>query len=184
MSDSDFLRQRKCSKPDRRSAVQSVRDDDDRFELSSFASSDGGKLANRRRNEYVDADKFLSDHRVTKCNSLFTILQSVLQTQSKKSFSYQIGVATIFIVSTFVTVLLSATSLSSIIFFQMGQSSSSDIDIILLSQSSPDTLINLNTNPYAVNPFKAAQALQQQIFVDETRNASGAAAAEGAQQPP
>ena len=68
-------------------------------------------------NEYIRAEKH---HEVTKCNQLLTILQSVYQTQAKKNYSYRIGVATIFLVSAFVTVMLSVTSLTSTIFLGMG----------------------------------------------------------------
>ena len=100
-----------------------------------------------------DEDEFLRANKVTKRNSLMTILQSVYQTQAKKKFSYQIGVATIFMVSAFVTVLLVSSSLTSITFFQMGQTMASDIDYIMTSMQPFEAQINLNQNPYAVNPF-------------------------------
>ena len=82
-----------------------------------------------------------------------TILQSVNQTQMKNKFSYNIGVATIFLVSTFVTVLLSATSLTSIIFVQMGQSVGSDVDIIMTGGPAFEHSVSMNYNPYAVDRF-------------------------------
>ena len=57
----------------------------------------------------------------------------VWSTQAKKNFSFKIGVATIFLVSSFVTVVLSVAYLQQIVFFQMGQISGSDIDIIMTS---------------------------------------------------
>ena len=67
--------------------------------------------------------------------------------------------ATIFFVSSFVTVLLSVSSLTNIIFFQMGQQTGSDIDIIVTAKASFDTMVNLNQNPYAQNPFAADHEL-------------------------
>ena len=83
-----------------------------------------------------------------------TSVGSVWSTQTKNEFSYKIGVATIFLVSSFVTVMLSVTSLTNIIFFQMGQQVGSDVDIILMAKNSFEPMLNLNKNPYAQNPFK------------------------------
>ena len=54
--------------------------------------------------------------------------------------------------------MLSATSLTSIIFFQMGQQAWSDVDIIMTPVSSFDTLVNLNENQYNINPFAVEKA--------------------------
>ena len=64
--------------------------------------------------------------------------------------------ATIFLVSSFVTVILSVAYLQQIVFFQMAQISGSDIDIILTSVQSIDEQVNLNYNPYSVDPFKTS----------------------------
>ena len=66
----------------------------------------------------VDENYFVKKHEVSKCNSLHTVLGTVWSTQQKKSFSFKIGVATIFLVSSFVTVILSVAYLQQIIFFQ------------------------------------------------------------------
>ena len=81
---------------------------------------------------------------------------SVWSTQVKKNFSFKIGVATIFLVSSFVTVILSVAYLQQIVFFQMGQTSGSDIDIIMTSAQLIDEQVNLNYNPYSVNPFQTS----------------------------
>lgn len=61
--------------------------------------------------------------------------------------------ATLFLVSSFVTVLLSVTALTSNIFVTTGQKYSSDVDIIMTTLTSFDTLVDLNRNPYALDPF-------------------------------
>ena len=59
----------------------------------------------------VDEAHFIDKNKVDKCNSLMTIIGSVWSTQYKKSFSFKIGVATIFLVSSFVCVILSVAYL-------------------------------------------------------------------------
>ena len=60
-------------------------------------------------------DKFYrtpDDEREISClNSFATIFGSVWSTQSKKSTSYKIGVSTVMLIATFVTVLLSISYL-------------------------------------------------------------------------
>ena len=67
----------------------------------------------------LDENSFVKKHEVSKCNSLQTVIGTVWSTQQKKSFSFKIGVATIFLVSSFVTVVLSVAYLQQIVFFQM-----------------------------------------------------------------
>ena len=65
----------------------------------------------------------------------------------------------------------------------MGQSTGSDIDIIMTSLQSFDTLENLNYNPYAVNPFnelmdkdtnaKSNKVLQKAKEAEQSGSASG-----------
>ena len=72
----------------------------------------------------------------------------------KKTISYKIGVATIFMVSAFVTVLFSTVTLTSVMFFQMSQSMFSDVDMIMTTASSFEDSTNLNRNQYGLNPFE------------------------------
>ena len=72
----------------------------------------------------------------------------------KKTISYKIGVATIFMVSAFVTVLFSTVTLTSVMFFQMSQSMFSDVDMIMTTANSFEGSTNLNRNQYGLNPFE------------------------------
>lgn len=80
-----------------------------------------------KRNKSIDKNRLCSTDddfvsgsdikQMSACNAFVTIMQSVISLQMKKSFSYKIGVATIFMVSAFVTVLFSSTALTTVIFF-------------------------------------------------------------------
>lgn len=100
-----------------------------------------------------DASAFEDKYKLSVANQLWTIVGSVWSTQSKKIESFRVGIATIFLVTAFSTLILSVSYLQKLLFIQSAQLGGSDIDLIVTTQKAFDKMINLNTNPYSQNPF-------------------------------
>ena len=79
----------------------------------------------------ADDSPYEEDKEVSCINSFATILGSVWSTQARKSTSYKIGISTVMLIATFVTVILSISYLQQVFFLQMAQANVSDIDLII-----------------------------------------------------
>jgi hypothetical protein len=71
--------------------------------------------------------------------------------QQRKSSSLKIGIFTVFLVVTIITMLESVVSITPILFVKIGQETAGAIDFRL--SFSKSRLTNGNVNLYALNPF-------------------------------
>ncbi len=71
--------------------------------------------------------------------------------QQRKSSSLKIGIFTVFLVVTIITMLESVVSITPILFVKIGQETAGAIDFKLTYVQS--NMINGNVNLYAINPF-------------------------------
>ena len=85
------------------------------------------------------------------CGELRVILNYMVAEQQRKSSSLKIGIFTVFLVVTIITMLESVVSITPILFVKIGQETAGAIDFKLTYSSSD--LVNGNVNLYAVNPF-------------------------------
>ena len=125
--------------------------------------ADSHSSASQDNDKGLNEKQFIEKYRVSWFSSLPTILGSVWSTQSKKNMSYKVGVVTILLVSAFVTVILSVAYLQSIIFFQGAQMAGSDIDIMLTRSVTMDDSVDLNINPYSMDPFQTEQTITDRL---------------------
>ena len=77
----------------------------------------------------------------------------MISLHTKKLFEYRIGVSTIFLVTSFMTVLISVRPLVTLLVLQMAQSTNYEADFILHPKQNFPISFNANTNPYNIDPF-------------------------------
>ena len=85
------------------------------------------------------------------CGDLRVILNYMIAEQQRKSSSLKIGIFTVFLVVTIITMLESVVSITPILFVKIGQETAGAIDFRLTFSQSD--LVNGNVNLYAINPF-------------------------------
>ena len=86
------------------------------------------------------------------CGDLTVIMNYIIAEQNKKASGLKIGIFTVFMVVSMITMLESVISITPILFVKMGQDQSGAIDFSLKYQHSK--LAEGNVNLYAQNPFR------------------------------
>ena len=104
--------------------------------------------------ETIKAQKPPKKKAVTRCSfwsDLRTIVNYIQAEQQRKVSSLRIGIFTVFLVVTIITVLESVISIVPILFVKIGQQNAGAIDVKLTYQASD--LISGNNNFYTRDPF-------------------------------
>ena len=81
------------------------------------------------------------------------ITQQLIREQSKKKRAFQIGIFTVFLVVTVITMLKSVVDSSPILFVRIGQQAVGAIDFQLMASEEDTSTDDGNINYYAIDPF-------------------------------
>ena len=126
---------------------------DSAISAASIDSHYSQKAVRKRDKEKLLAEVELEEITRSTYQMFEVITQQLIREQSKKKRAFQIGIFTVFLVVTVITMLKSVVDSSPILFVRIGQQAVGAIDFQLMASEEDTSTDDGNINYYAIDPF-------------------------------